>query len=113
METKETKTPQEPSEHATDEREGLVPELEGKTSRRRALILGLAAAPALLTLMRRPVWAQDARTASTGICASLAAASSLHQGDDTLAADCEKLQQTGAAASTTSATTTSATKTGK
>ena len=105
METKETKTPQEPSEHATDEREGLVPELEGKTSRRQALILGLAAAPALLTLMRRPVWAQDARTASTGICASLAAASSLHQGDTALAQACDQLKQQQQSTTTTSSTT--------
>jgi hypothetical protein len=106
METKETRTSQQPSETATEERQGLVPELEGKTSRRQALILGLAAAPALLTLMRRPVWAQDARTASAGICASLAAASSLHQGDAQLASQCNDLQQQQQPAATTTTTTT-------
>jgi len=66
-------------------------EAETRVSRRRALIAGLAAAPALLTLMRRPVWAQT-RVASAGICASLAAASSLHTGDAELATNCAALE---------------------
>ena len=63
-------------------------------ARRRALIAGLAAAPAVLTLFGRPVWAQTTnRQASAGICASLAAASSLHREDAQLASECEALSQ--------------------
>jgi hypothetical protein len=63
-------------------------------ARRRALIAGLAAAPAVLTLFGRPVWAQTStRQASAGICASLAAASSLHRDDTQLAIECEALSQ--------------------
>jgi hypothetical protein len=61
-------------------------------SRRRALLIGLASAPAVLTLVRRPVWAQT-RIASAGICASLNAASSLHVGENQLATDCAELQR--------------------
>jgi hypothetical protein len=46
-------------------------------SRRRALLAGLAATPAILTLIGRPVWAQTA-TPSPALCASLAAGTSLH-----------------------------------
>jgi hypothetical protein len=67
---------------------------ESRVSRRQALIAGLAAAPAVLTLVRRPAWAQTTRVASAGICASLATASSLHAADTQLATDCDKLQST-------------------
>ena len=49
-------------------------------TRRRALLTGLAAAPAILTLMSRPVWAQTF-TVSPGLCTSLAAGTSLHGPD--------------------------------
>jgi hypothetical protein len=66
------------------------PTTGAEVSRRRALIAGLAAAPVILTLIRRPVWAQS-RTASPGICASLAAASSLHNEDAQLKEDCKAI----------------------
>jgi hypothetical protein len=57
---------------------------ESHVSRRRALLVGLAAAPAIITLMRRPVWAQ----ATPSICDSIAT-SSLHAG--ITQADCDAL----------------------
>lgn len=72
-----------------------------RLSRRRALLVGLATAPAMLTLMRRPVWAQTI-TGSPGICASLAAGTSLHALEQqTLKEKCETTGTT-----TTSSTTT-------
>ena len=74
---------------------------ESRLSRRRALLVGLATAPAILTLIRRPVWAQTI-IGSPDICASLAAGTSLHALEQqTLKEKCETTGTT-----TTSSTTT-------
>jgi hypothetical protein len=66
---------------------------DSRVSRRRALLAGLVATPAILTLMRRPVWAQTLEV-SEALCQSLEARTSLH-GDnrEELLAACENRDQ--------------------
>jgi|SRR5262245_43399278 len=73
---------------------------DSRVSRRRALLSGLVAAPAILTLMRRPVWAQQEVTdpeVSDALCLSLDAATSLHAEDQQLKAACERRRAHGTA----------------
>jgi hypothetical protein len=78
MENQSNKQSPEQSERAEQSDNSAA--TESCATRRRALLTGLAAAPAILTLMSRPVWAQTF-TVSPGLCASLAAGTSLHGPD--------------------------------
>jgi hypothetical protein len=100
----------EPSKQSPEQRESAEQSdlhnslaTESCVTRRRALLTGLAAAPAIFTLISRPVWAQTF-TVSPGLCASLAAGTSLHGLDQQTLKD-----QCNAATTTTTETTTTTT----